>query len=244
MSAPDPNCKICGGTGSVEEEAKPPHPPRFSRCQCVIRGDIQRNVSRILPGLWEAPKVPKSPLLGLQEEDVRITSGEEFLSHLRHVAMRQPLGWLCRVVSDAELTTAWLASIALQGKDILDADAYKVSTKALTIPDLVVPPDLLVIRMGVKQARNQAASECLAEALNIRAHQDKPTWVWDEPHHPLDVGHIFWSDVVGRILRSYKKFNTLSTPEIATTSKTKATRQASNPGTPNRGRKTLRGGKK
>ena len=80
-----------------------------------------------------------------------------------------------------------------------------VSTKYLTIPDLVDPPDLLIIRMGVKVARNEAASEVLSEALNLRIHAGKPTWVWDEPLHPLNSGHLFWSKAVAQSLKGFEK---------------------------------------
>jgi len=141
-----------------------------------------------------------------------------------------------------------LASIALQGKDILDADAYKVSTKHITIPDLVVPPDLLVIRMGVKVARNSAAAECLGEALNIRYHEGKPTWLWDEPHHPLNPGHLFWSDEVARILSRWEHV-ALKPGESVSAVKKKGARSVSAVkkkgarSTPTSGtRKSLRGG--
>jgi len=225
----------------VEVENEPPHPPRFARCQCALRGDVHLNVERMMKGLWDAPSILDTPLLGKHEESIRITAGNEFLSHLRHLAIRMPTTWVCRVVSDAQLTTAWLASIALQGKEILDADAYKVSTTHLTIPDLVVPPDLVILRMGVKVARNAAASECLAEALNIREHENLPTWVWDEPHYPLDTGHLFWSDVVGRILRPWPHFSNLDLPGSVTKAQPSSGKKA---GSTKRlkSRKTLRGG--
>lgn len=235
MSAPDPDCSLCEGTGLVEAGTKPPHPPSFDRCECVRFRDILSKVEKALPGLSTAPVVASSPLMGKEEACLWATAGNEFLSHLRHVAVRKPLAWSFKVVSDAELTTAWLASIALQGKEILDADAYKVSTRALTLPDLVVPPDLLVVRMGVKVARNQAAPEVLAEALQTRSHEGKPTWIWDEPHHPLNSGHLFWSDVVGRILAPWERVTGLDqTGPKAKKSKASKSRTGTR-------RKTLRG---
>lgn len=237
MPAPDPDCPNCGGTGMVRAEPNPPHPPRFSRCDCVVRLDILQNVEKAMVGLSKAPAIKETPLLGREEQDLWITAGRDFLSHLRHVGVRRPINWYLKVVTDADLTTSWLASIALQGKDILDADAYKVSTKHITIPDLVVPPDLLVIRMGVKVTRNSAAAECLGEALNIRLHEQKPTWLWDEPLHPLDAGHLFWSDQVARVLNNWDhlhlKPETSSGPKRPGAKKTRTRKPK---------KKTLRGG--
>lgn len=221
----------------VKAEPNPPHPPRFRRCDCVIRLDILQNVEKAMVGLSKAPAIKSTPLLGREGENLWITAGHDFMSHLRHVGVRHPITWYLKVVTDADLTTSWLASIALQGKDILDADAYKVSTKHITIPDLVVPPDLLVIRMGIKVTRNSAAAECLGEALNIRHHERKPTWLWDEPLHPLDAGHLFWSDQVARILSTWDHLHLKSESTGSTRPKRKTPGRKSKPK-----RKSLRGG--
>lgn len=242
MPAPDPDCPHCEGFGSIETETIPPHPPSFRRCECVLRLDLLQNVERALKGLSEVPPIKSSPLVEREEGNLWITAGDDFLSHLRHVGVRKPLTWYLKVISDAELTTSWLASIALQGKDILDADAYKVSTKHLTIPDLVVPPDLLVIRMGIKVARNSAAAECLGEALNTRYHEGKPTWLWDQPHHPLNTGHLFWSDLVARIIGKWDHL-TLRPESTETSSPSPgSTTRKKRAGRKKPAKKTLRGG--
>ena len=239
MSAPNPDCKICGGTGMVEAPPDPPHPPAYDRCECALRGDILTNVERGYGGLSKAPVIKKSPLLGRHNKNLWVTTGQTFFSHLRHVAVRQPATWAFKVVSDAELVTAWLATAGLGGGEIIDPDAHKVSTKYMTIPDLVTPPDLVVIRMGVKVARNVAAPEVLAEAINTRFHAGKPTWVWDEPAHPLDSGHLFWSDDVARILREWEHIGNGNVgPAPTNPAAKKPRRQTSGM----KGKKTLRGG--
>lgn len=225
----------------VETESDPTHPPAFRRCDCILKLDILRNVEKGFRGLSKEPPIKESPLMGMEDKDVWVTAGEHFLSHLRHVAIRKPLTWSFKVISDAELTTAWLASIALQGKEILDADAYKVSTEYITIPDLVVPPDLVVLRMGIKMTRNEAAPETLAEALQIRFHEGKPTWIWDDPSKPLNAGHLFWSDEVGRLLRPWPRLE--GELSAAPSTKTAAGKKAPRKGSVSK-RKTLRGGHK
>lgn len=212
MSAPNPSCKACGGTGAVPEKFNPPHPPSFRRCECVLRLDLIANAERGLVGLSSAPVIAETPLTGKEVKNVWITAGQEFLAHLRHVAIRKPITWSFRVNSDAEMVTAWLATIAVSGQEIFDADAYTVSTKYMTLPDMVVPPDLLVVRMGVKIARNAAANEVLMEAIQLRMHEGKPTWIWDEPHNPLGPGHLFWSDSLGRVLPRWERIQRLEAP--------------------------------
>lgn len=201
--------------GAVPEAYVPPHPPRFRRCECVLRLDIIANVERGLIGLSNSPVISETPLLGMEDKNLLITAGEEFLAHLRHVAIRKPITWGFRVNSDAEMVTSWLATIAIGGQEIFDADAHTVSTRYMTLPDMVVPPDLLVVRMGVKVARNAAANEVLAEALQLRMHEGKPTWIWEEPHNPLGPGHLFWSDILGRILGRWERVQRISSPSKA-----------------------------
>jgi hypothetical protein len=129
-----------------------------------------------------------------------------FQAHLRHVAIRKPPSWGFQVVTDAQLMTAWLATAALRGAEIFDADAVKISLTHATLVDLVEPPTLLIVRLGVKAARNEAMPEVLLEALTHRDHINEPTWLWDEPHHPLDGGtHLSYSDQVAAFLAEWPR---------------------------------------
>jgi len=223
----------------MDGEENSPHPPVFKRCECVLLQDILQNVDRALTGLSKAPVVPSSPLMGFEEKSLLVTAGEEFLAHLRHVAVRKPVTWSLKVVSDAELVTSWLASVALRGEEILDADAHSVSTRFISIPDLVIPPDLVVIRMGIKVARNAAAPEVLAEAVQSRWHESKPTWIWEEPLCPLGPGNMFWSDTVGRIIRPWPSIKNLDPPGR---DGEKKARKPTEPVKNGSGKKSLRGG--
>ncbi len=236
-------CEICGGSGFTENPPEPPHPPTLNRCSCMLKRDIIRNLENGLRGLSSVPSSRSSNLRGLEKKDLLITSGQEFLSHLKHVVANMPTTWAFKVASDAELVTAWLGSIGLQGKDILDPDAYMVSTQYVTIPDLVVPPDLLIIRMGVKVARNQAASEVLAEAVNTRFHEHRPTWIWEEPSYPLNPGHMFWSDKLGWTLsQHFERVSGLRIPDPITGTKPSSVKILQ-PSSGNSSKKSLRGGK-
>lgn len=199
------DCPLCEGVGFLRACDPDGHPPKFKRCECILREDLLANAERVMPGLSLAPPVARSRLADLWKANVILHAPERwFRAHLRHVAIRRPPIWSGRVISDADLITSWLASVALKGGTILDPDSYGVSTQFLTLADLVIPPDLLIIRMGVKAARNVAASEVLCEALMLRIHDSKPTWVWAVPDLPLGPGHLFWSDELGRVLATFK----------------------------------------
>jgi len=175
----------------------------------VLQRDITANVERGMRKIIEAPAIKASQLTEAVEQDVWITAPKPwFTANLRHVAIRMPPTWYFKVVSDADLMTAWLASVALKGKEILDPDAAKVSLTHITVVDLVMPPELLIIRLGIKQARNVATPEVLLEALRHREHAGLPTWVWDTPREMLDNGHICWSPMVAEYLSTWRHMRT------------------------------------
>lgn len=221
----DPNCPHCEGKGviMVSEEAalryddkgearrKVPGIFTYEECTCVYYKRVIRNVERGWKGLYKAPRLPKdetSPLEDYWRDDLWVTAtNETFKAHLRWLALRRPPSWNFDVVSDSDLMVSWLASAALKGVEILDPDAATVSMRRLTVVDLVEPPSLLVIRLGVKAARNQAMSEVFLEALSHRAHIGRPTWVFDQPDQPLDHTHKCWSSGVEGYLSDWPHFS-------------------------------------
>jgi len=194
----DPNCPHCHGEGVLLIRETPPF--AYEACECTYYRRVARNVERGWKGLFRAEKLPEgyeSPLNEYWDDDLWVTGRfVDFRAHLRWLAVRRPPSWHFDVVSDGDLMVSWLASTALKGVDILDPDAATISMRRLTLVDLVEPPSLLVIHLGVKKARNVAMSEVLFEALAHRAHIGKPTWVFDQPGSPLDHTHICYSESV------------------------------------------------
>lgn len=196
-------CPKCYGSGAIELDRTHMGIPVTRPCQCLTAKDIVRNLNRGWPGLSSAGKIERTPLVEYTADDLYLTASDDtFRVHLRHAAIRMGPWWGFKVVSDSDLMTAWLSPISLMGKEILDPDAATVSTEKATLVDLTDPPDLLIIRLGVKAARNSAMSEVFLEALQHRAHVGKPTWVVDQPLRKLAFGHMCFSDeVVGALLR-------------------------------------------
>jgi hypothetical protein len=200
------DCPKCHGDGFLRGETDGVHPPSYDMCSCVLLRELRVNLNRGMAGLASAPTVESSPLLDKERDNLVVTASEDwFRAHLRHVALRSPLTWFFYVCTDADLITSWLATASLQGNQILDPDANAVSLTHATIADLVYPPDLLVIRMGIKAARNAACAEVLAEAINLRQHARKPTWIWDQPLNRLVPGHLFHSEIIDGILRTWPR---------------------------------------
>ena len=232
------DCTTCGGTGFTVVEDGTLGPPTTQVCLCVLRRQLVANIERGMRGLSAADRLEPgttSPLLRYVKKDLRVTASPPwFASHLRHTAARQRPDWGFRVVTDADLMVAWLATAALQGTEILDADARgeaaPVSLTKLTLVDISEPPEVLVIRLGVKAARNSAMPEVLYEALTIRAHAGKPTWLWDQPDFPFDQAHLAFSRLADEFTSGWDRVFENDAPIRAPQTSTSGTRTASSAG--------------
>ncbi len=160
-------------------------------CSCLLARSFLYTLNKAWPGLTSAPRIPSSPLFQYVESNAYITASDADLrAHLKHVALRMGPQWGFQVVSDADLMTAWLSPISLVGKEIVDPDAASVSVEKATLVDLIEPPSVLVLRLGVKAARNSAMSEVFLETVYHRIHIGKPLWVVDQPTKKLDASHM------------------------------------------------------
>jgi hypothetical protein len=138
--------------------------------------------------------------------------------NLYRVAYEQGQHWRFQVSSDADMMDAWLSNIGTS--ELYDGDvqvlrrkADQVSDRFCALVDLVEPPDLLIICVSVKAARNSAMPEVLLEALQHRAHLAKPTWIVDLPSKPLTMGHISYSDGVAEHLYDWDHYQLDDEPE-------------------------------
>ena len=189
-------CPKCRGRGvvSVPDAELPPYVLDATRtCSCVLERDLLHHIERTWSGLSEIVPITESKLSSLARKNAWITASVNTLkSHLAKIARDAGVGFHSKVITDLDLMTAWLYS----ANEIYDADVsvkrkQNVEEAPYTrITDITEGWDLLVIRLGVKAARNQAAPEVLMEALLHREQLGKPTWIVDSDSIPLGPGHI------------------------------------------------------
>ncbi len=178
--------------------------PSRETCSCVRKRDLQYNLERGWKGLWKAQAIPETSLTGWEKDNLFITSRVSlFKRHLRHIALRQPVRWVFQVSSDADLMSAWLSNVTSKGGQVNDPDAILSELPPMTLDELIDPPELLIILLGIKKARNVAAPEVLHEALHQRMFRDRPTWLVDQPYERLEKGHIAWSPAVDDYLSEW-----------------------------------------
>lgn len=218
----DPTCDVCKGRGVISTDIPGFPGGSTQNCGCVYRQDLRANVKRVWKLLLLSESVESSPLMGCPNQNLWITATEADLQqHLRYVAFRMGPYWNARVISDASLITAWLST----AKNIKDPDVTlekasrnRPSDEYMTIVDLALPFDLLIIRLGVKAAKNREMPGVLAEAISERSHIGKPTWIVDSPAKPLQAGHVCWDDRVAEHVWDWKRvvISTLAPEPLAT----------------------------
>lgn len=189
-----PDCEKCRGRGVIPVPGIVP--PAVQECSCTLVRKIALNVERGWKGAMKSPPVPGSPLRGLERDNVWMTGlVSNIRAHVKHVAIRQPTRWFFRKVTDSDLIAAWLATSALKGIEIFDSDvaARPPSMEDLTLKDIALPSDLLIIELGVKRTANREMANVLFEALSTRVSEDKPTWIFDTPTNPFKEGHRAFS---------------------------------------------------
>lgn len=200
-----PDCEHCHGRGVVPYLMDPM--PKFvvgeimTPCECVRARDVLVNVKRTWVALVKTEPVKKTPLKGKGDTNLWITTANQVIlkAHLKRVILDGSSNWYVRVVTDAELMDAWL-SRDIPDHEVIDVDVQQVRRANkkvyMSLSDLTDPPDLLIVQLGVKAARNSAMCEVLQETLNTRAHEDKPTWIVDSEISPLNPNHLAYSEQV------------------------------------------------
>lgn len=203
------DCPICKGRGVVTiPDAELPQfalPGATRFCECVRKRDLLDNLKRAWPPLLSVMSVPSSPLLGRHRKNVWLRcSLPDLKQHLRCVAVKQSPHWRFKVITDTDLMTTWLYS----ADEVHDADVDRARVRAENtqsrITDLVEPWDLLIIRLGVKAARNSATAEVFLEGLLHREQLGLPTWVVDSPGWPLRQGHLAWDERVQEFMGEFE----------------------------------------
>jgi len=201
-----PLCELCGGQKYLRVEPKSKIKGiivpggAFVPCPCTYVERTFRNIEKGWKNLFLAPTLKgSSPLLECTESNVWVTAPvRDFRAHLKHVSIRKGPTWDFKVVSDKTLMTADFANISIKGIEILDPDFEDVekmaskSLEVLTLSDLIEPPELLIIQLGVK-GRNRHLPEVLFETLSQREHLFKKTWIWDQPNRPFSENHHGYS---------------------------------------------------
>ncbi len=201
-----PKCKKCNDFGYIQVDDGHYGLPQAIPCSCTLKKALKVQAQKAWAGLETVPIKRASNLKGKVRENVVVVAYKpELMLHMRsafaHHARPEEF---FKVVSDATLISAWLSNLARSDSEIIDPD-FKRDVRVASLEDLAESPTLLIIRLGVKTARNSAMPEVLAETIELRQHLGKPTWLVVEPDKPLEEGHISWSRAVEDALDGWER---------------------------------------
>lgn len=184
----DPSCTRCEGSGVV-----PVSRLTVATCECVREVERRQELDRISPGLAELTAAPTSILTGKVRQDLRVRADRAvLLAHLaRALQDEDPLPTV-RIASDLDLASAWLANVSrIRDEEVAERLASRDDLDRFgRLVDLVAPPALLILRVGVKAARMEGLAELVLEAVQTRQARGRPTWIVDTDPKPLAPGHL------------------------------------------------------
>ena len=201
-------CPKCHGYGYIQVDDGHLGMPQAVPCSCVIKKALSNQAKKAWAGLEAIPARRNSLLKNKVRDCVVVTANKsELMLHMRSALVHheKPEEFI-KVVSDATLISAWLSNLGRTNSEIIDPDFIR-DLRANSLEDLAESPTLLIIRLGVKTARNSAMPEVLAETIELRQHLGKPTWVVVEPSKPLEEGHISWSRAVEDALDGWERIS-------------------------------------
>ena len=191
-------CEKCGGIGLVPSGQYYRNEPIMAQCSCVLKEHLKNQCERAWTGLSQFVHAEKT----------------ELCSHLKGaIFLEKNPSFFIKVVSDANLMSAWLSNISLAQSDIIDPDFTREIT-VRGLEDMAEAPSLLIVRLGVKMARNSAMPEVLIETIELRQHLNKPTWIVVDPNRPLCEGHIAWSRGVEDVLLGWNNIRLVEQQEV------------------------------
>jgi hypothetical protein len=178
------DCDKCEGKGHipVENTDKAYNPfPNYRRCICLVQRQFRTSVGE---DIYNADSIESSPFMEWIEDDVFIKGRRnQMLPHLRYVLFNMGAQFFFREVTDRDLVDAWLGKD--DRTDVADQD---IQTGYKNLTDASMPPDLLMIRMGVKKTPNKELPNVIFEAVKSRRDQGFPTWLMNSPTYPFRKG--------------------------------------------------------
>lgn len=210
----DPACPRCRGAREVQTDGG------WMHCQCVIRLSKVQLVKACWPldvlRALGRNEVRRSALEGRLGESLWIRADRDTLvAHLARGLRAAGKIELVRIASDADLVDAWLANVGDLRDDEAAAHRGEQEDRFRNVSDLAAPPKLLVLYVGVRAAQLADLPDLILEAIHVREHRGKATWVVDTSDRPLAEGRCpAWREDVAAKLAGWATVRLNSAQEV------------------------------
>lgn len=131
-----------------------------------------------------------------------------FLGHLKWVAACKGVDWFPRIVSDMTLINIFVGNTSSRTR-ALGTTSAKGLIEANSLEDHLVPPDLVILKLGKIIHPNRAAANVFTEAVLMRLSEGKPTWIVEPPdqsflpyNKPSGIGMVCCNDENYRLIKT------------------------------------------
>lgn len=216
-SAGDPECRTCGGAGGTWRQdgvwlVSP-------SCACASRIREMDAIERCWPPdvIKAARSRPAaSALTGKTGMNLRVRAERDVLAaHLPVALSATGKIELVRIASDGDLVDAWLANVGDLRDDEAAAHRGEQEARYRSVADLVAPPKLLVLYVGIRAARLADLPDLVLEAIQVRQQRGKATWVVDTIDRPLAEGRCpAWREDLAAMLAEWPTVRLNSAQEV------------------------------
>lgn len=205
--AGDPACRLCGGTGGTWRQDGVYL--LGGSCACARSRQWEDAIRRCWPAdiRRAAEMAPSASVLtGKTSMNVWVRAERDVLA--AHLAVALPATGrieLVRIASDADLAVAWLARVGDKVRDdeVREAMSRDEEDRYDRLVDLVAPPALLVVQLGVKAAALKDLPGLVLETIKTREQRGRPTWIVDTDSKPLVSGHLAYSEDLVAMLATW-----------------------------------------
>jgi hypothetical protein len=211
----------CDGSGTIEQDGK------LVLCECywvkqalkALPPDISR--VDILPAHFELPFLKDNK--GVRRMLYIRGAYQDIRAVIKTVVLFNPAKWV-KIISDKDILNVYVGSMSKsQRPEDYTGPIYN------NIQDLVEPPDLLIIHLGMVFNKNRAAAGALEESLAHRINAARPTWAFSTYEKPFSANDPSCSPGVEEILKN--SMQTVDIPRICSQF-TPASSPTENPFTP------------
>jgi hypothetical protein len=162
------------------------------------------------PELASVDAIASSPLFQVERGKVAtvdLTNKNLFLrcpwpNLLPHLKLVLGCKWSCLryvIITDQQIKNVYVGNEQYKNRAFAERDSRPILN---SLSDLVADYDLVIIKLGYIGHQNRAAAGALKETLLIRAAQNKPVWLVEDPRHTWLYSHD--ADVADYIEHRFK----------------------------------------
>ncbi len=189
-------CAKCGGTGRI-----PIDEYTVRMCICAYAKLLRKHLGdtiALVKTLDKSPLYAPDQMDRTKENLILKGDWQEVVPHLKWALSFKGLKFPFKLLRDIDLLDVWLGKRRMFELEKGNPHDYPICA---TVTDLMEPSkELVIIRFGFLHHRNKAMASVLLDALRVREHYRKPTWLIEEPDLPFGEGHPAWTYSVGEYL--------------------------------------------